>query len=455
MSEQVSKKISESVLGKRILVGISGGIAAYKTPHFVRLLRLAGAEVQVVMTASARQFVTATTLQAVSGNPVRDTLWDPAAEAQMGHIELARWADLILVAPTTADRLSRMATGHADDLLGAICLATRAPIVIAPAMNQVMWEAPATQRNLALLQGDGVTVVGPGSGEQACGEVGPGRMSEPEDLLAAAAGVLADKSRRAGILEVDLGSAAEGTPKGEPESGTGTIRGSLKGLHVVITAGPTREAIDPVRYISNHSSGKQGYAMATAAVEAGARVTLISGPVTEPAPMDVTLVPVESAQQMFDASHIAARNCDLFIAVAAVADYRPATMALQKIKKAAPAGANGMHLDLVENPDIVASIASLPDRPVVVGFAAETNDPLSHARQKLARKGLDAILVNDVSRPDIGFGTEHNAATLIWADGEEILPKQDKLSLARAVIDRLTVLFVRQLAHTNPENVAN
>jgi phosphopantothenoylcysteine decarboxylase/phosphopantothenate--cysteine ligase len=348
-----------------------------------------------------------------------------------------------------------MATGHADDLLGAICLATRAPIVIAPAMNQVMWEAPATQRNLALLQGDGVTVVGPGNGEQACGEVGPGRMSEPEDLLAAAAAVLADKSRRAGILEVDLGNVAEGAPEDEVESGTSATPGSLEGLHVVITAGPTREAIDPVRYISNHSSGKQGYAMATAAVEAGARVTLISGPVTEPAPTDVTLVPVESAQQMFEASQIAARGCDLFIAVAAVADYRPATMALQKIKKVAPTGANGMHLDLVENPDIVASIASMPDRPVVVGFAAETNDPLSHARQKLARKGLDAILVNDVSRPDIGFGSEHNAVTLIWADGEEILPKQDKLSLARAVIDRLTVLFVRQLAHTNPENVAN
>ena len=452
VSENVSEIVSDTVKDRRILVGVTGGIAAYKTPHLVRLLRLAGAEVQVVMTASARQFVTATALQAVSGNPVRDTLWDPAAEAQMGHIELARWADLILVAPTTADRLSRMATGHADDLLGAICLATRVPIVIAPAMNQVMWEAPAVQRNLALLQSDGITVVGPEHGEQACGEVGPGRMSEPENLVVAVSRLLANSPRRAEISEVDPGDVAAEAPRNQSDSSTAA---NLRGLHVVITAGPTREAIDPVRYISNHSSGKQGYAMANAAIEAGARVTLISGPVMEPAPIGATLVAVESAQQMFDASQIAASNCDLFIAVAAVADYRPAATATQKIKKPRSAGVSEMRLDLVENPDIVASIASLPNRPVVVGFAAETNDALAHARQKLARKGLDAIVVNDVSRPDIGFGTEHNAATLIWAEGEETLPKQDKLSLARAVINRLTVLFVRQLAHTNPENVAN
>lgn len=425
----------------RILIGVTGGIAAYKAPMLVRELRRAGAEVQVVMSRSAAQFVTATTLQAVSGNPVRDTLWDPAAEAQMGHIELARWADLILIAPATADRLARLAHGLADDLLGAICLACRAPIAVAPAMNHVMWEAPATQRNLALLAGDGVHVIGPEVGDQACGETGPGRMSEPGNLVRAAADILASQA----------GSPARATVRSIG------LELPLAGRHVVITAGPTREAIDPVRFISNHSSGKQGYALAAAALEAGARVTLISGPVAEPVPQGVTLVPVESARDMHAAAMAAAPESDLFIAVAAVADYRPSSVAEQKIKKT-DKGDGGLSLDLIQNPDIVAAVAALPDGPVVVGFAAETHDALAHARGKLARKGLDAIVVNDVSRSDIGFGTDENAATLIWADGELTLPKQSKSELSRAILEALIELFmpriVRQLANTNPDNAA-
>ena len=424
----------------RILVGVTGGIAAYKAPQLVRELRQAGAEVQVVMTASAAEFVTGTTLQAVSGQPVRDTLWDAAAEASMGHIELARWADLILIAPATADRLSRLASGHADDLLGALCLATRAPIALAPAMNTVMWEAPATQRNLATLKADGVHIIGPEVGDQACGETGPGRMSEPHEIVTSAAGILADHAPRATVRDITLDEAND-----------------LSGKHVVITAGPTREAIDPVRYISNHSSGKQGYALAAAALGAGARVTLISGPVHEPVPDGAELVPVESARDMHAAAMAAATDADLFIAVAAVADYRPAAVAEQKIKKT-DGSDEGLHLDLVQNPDIVASVAALANGPVVVGFAAETHDALAHARGKLARKGLDAIVVNDVSRQDIGFGSDQNAATLIWSEGEVTLPKQNKADLSRAILSKLVELFlprfVRQLANTNPDNAA-
>jgi phosphopantothenoylcysteine decarboxylase/phosphopantothenate--cysteine ligase len=426
---------------------VTGGIAAYKAPQLVRELRQAGADVQVVMTASAGQFVTATTLQAVSGQPVRDTLWDAAAEASMGHIELARWADLILIAPATADRLSRLATGHADDLLGALCLATRSPIALAPAMNQVMWEAPATQRNLEQLAADGVHLIGPDIGDQACGETGPGRMSEPGEIVTAAVDILERHQPRARVRDISLDQDPQ-------EQGQEKV---LSGQHLVITAGPTREAIDPVRYISNHSSGKQGYALAAAALAAGARVTLISGPVTETVPEGVKLIPVESARDMHAAALAAAADCDLFIAVAAVADYRPQTVAEQKIKKTENDD-EGLHLDLVRNPDIVATIAGLADGPVVVGFAAETHDALAHARGKLARKGLDAIVVNDVSRQDIGFGSDENAATLIWADGEVTLPKQNKVDLSRAILTKLAELFmhrfVRQLANTNPDNAA-
>ena len=436
----------------RILVGVTGGIAAYKAPQLVRELRQAGAEVQVVMTASAAEFVTATTLQAVSGHPVRDTLWDAAAEASMGHIELARWADLILIAPATADRLSRLASGHADDLLGALCLATRSPIALAPAMNHVMWEAPATQRNLKILEGDGVHLIGPAIGDQACGETGPGRMSEPHEIVAAATAILASSS-----IQAPGNRVPESRATVRDISLEGASAFDMSGRHVVITAGPTREAIDPVRYISNHSSGKQGYALASAALAAGAAVTLISGPVTEPAPEGATVIPVESARDMHAAAMAAAPDADLFIAVAAVADYRPQSVAEQKIKKTDNAD-EGLHLDLVQNPDIVASVAALPDGPVVVGFAAETHDALQHARGKLARKGLDAIVVNDVSRQDIGFGSDENAATLIWADDELTLPKQNKADLSQAILARLNELFmhrfVRQLANTNPDNAA-
>ena len=420
----------DSLKDRRILLGVSGGIAAYKTPELVRLLRQAGAEVQVVMTRAASQFVTTTSLQAVSGRPVRDDLWDPAAEASMGHIELARWADIILIAPATADCLSRLAQGRSDDLLGALCLASRAPLWVAPAMNTVMWQAAATERNVATLIEDGVTVLEPDSGEQACGEFGPGRMQEPLALLNA--------------LETHFLQSTQHSQL-------------LKGRRVVITAGPTREPLDPVRYISNHSSGRQGYAFARAARDAGAQVTLISGPVSIAPPAGIELIPVTTALEMYEASLAQASGSDLFVAVAAVADYRPARPAGQKIKKA-PAAADseaGMQLSLIENPDIVASVAAMSPRPgVVVGFAAETQNANEHARQKLVRKKLDAIVVNDVSRPDIGFNSSSNAATVIFSDGETQLAKQDKYALSVAVISLVCARFEAQLAHTNPEHVA-
>ncbi len=420
----------DSLKDRRILLGVSGGIAAYKTPELVRLLRQAGAEVQVVMTRAASQFVTATSLQAVSGRPVRDNLWDPAAEASMGHIELARWADIILIAPATADCLSRLAQGRSDDLLGALCLASRAPLWVAPAMNTVMWQAAATERNVATLIEDGVTVLEPDSGEQACGEFGPGRMQEPLALLNALENHFLQSTQHSQLL---------------------------KGRRVVITAGPTREPLDPVRYISNHSSGRQGYAFARAARDAGAQVTLISGPVSIAPPAGIELIPVTTALEMYEASLAQASGSDLFVAVAAVADYRPARPADQKIKKA-PAAADseaGMQLSLIENPDIVASVAAMSSRPgVVVGFAAETQNANEHARQKLVRKKLDAIVVNDVSRPDIGFNSSSNAATVIFSDGETQLAKQDKYALSVAVISLVCARFEAQLAHTNPEHVA-
>lgn len=427
---------------KRILLGISGGIAAYKTPQLVRLLRQAGAAIQVVMTHSARHFVTPTSLQAVAGVAVRDTLWDPAAEASMGHIELARWADLTVIAPATADILSRLASGRADDLLTAVCLAGESPLYLAPAMNQVMWQAAATQRNIATLRADGAGIIGPASGDQACGEVGPGRMVEPVDIVA------------------DLAAAMPQTPRALAATDPRQEQ-FLAGRRVVVTAGPTREAIDPVRFVSNLSSGKQGYAMARAARDAGAEVTLISGPVNLAAPTGVTLVAVESALEMFEAAKRAARDCDLFIGVAAVADYRPAQVAKEKIKKKIKKKTTGkepcgsMTLEMIENPDIIASIAQQTNPPVVVGFAAETTQPLANARAKLQRKKLHAIVVNDVSQPDIGFNSDENAATLIWAEGETQLAKSEKYALAWAILTEVSALFVDQLAGANPADVAN
>jgi phosphopantothenoylcysteine decarboxylase/phosphopantothenate--cysteine ligase len=389
--------------GKHILLGITGGIAAYKTPALVRQLTSQGAVVQAVMTHGAAKFVTATTLQAVSGRPVRDDLWDPAAEASMGHIELARWADCILIAPATAHVLARLAHGMADDLLTAMSLVATCPIAVAPAMNHMMWKHRATQRNVAQLIADGVRMLGPGDGPQACGEFGPGRMLEPETLCAELAGLFGARP--------------------------------LAGKRVLVTAGPTREPIDPVRYISNHSSGKQGFAVAEAARVAGAQVTLIAGPVALPTPGGIARIDVTTAQQMYEAVTQHLEACDIFIGVAAVADYRPARSAAQKLKKKADAG---ISLDLVQNPDIIASVARSTARPFVVGFAAETQDTITNARSKLSRKGLDMIVVNDVSDRRIGFESNDNAVTVISADGEERIDIGSKTEIARAIIDRVT-----------------
>lgn len=396
--------------GRRILLGVSGGIAAYKSPLLVRRLREAGADVQVVLTRSAERFVTTTTLQAVSGQPVRNDLWDEGAEASMGHIELARWAELLVVAPATADLLSRFAGGRADDLLTTLRLATRAPVLLAPAMNVAMWEHTATQRNIAQLRDDGCSIAGPDSGPMACGEFGPGRMVEPEALLRQVAELLAG-----------------GAPA------TAAIP-ALRGRRILITAGPTREAIDPVRFISNHSSGKQGYALAAAARAAGASVTLVSGPVALSAPQGVTTVPVTSAQDMYDAVMARVNDCDIFIGVAAVADYRPASAADQKLKKSQQSPRE-RSLELVENPDIIAAVARHQPRPLVIGFAAETQDAVAFARDKRRRKGLDMIVVNDVSQPDSGFNSDDNTVTVITDNEETQLPRTSKAQVARAILE--------------------
>ncbi|MAN51312.1 MULTISPECIES: bifunctional phosphopantothenoylcysteine decarboxylase/phosphopantothenate--cysteine ligase CoaBC [unclassified Marinimicrobium] len=392
-----------SLTNKRILLGVTGGIAAYKSAELVRRLKERGADVRVVMTASAREFMTPLTFQALSGNPVHTDLLDPAAEAAMGHIELARWADRILVAPASANFMSRLAEGRGDDLLTTLCLATREPIVLAPAMNQGMWQNPATQANLETLKGRGIHLLGPGDGSQACGEVGPGRMLEPDTLAEAMAAQFAT--------------------------------GQLAGRHVVITAGPTREAIDPVRYLSNHSSGKMGYALAEAAVEAGARVTLISGPTGLPTPERVTRIDVTSALKMLEASLAQAPQCDLFIGAAAVADYRPADYQPQKMKKG---NEDTLQITLTKNPDIIAAVAQIENRPITIGFAAESEQLLEYARGKRERKGLDAIIANDISREGLGFNSDDNAVTLIDAERELALGPMSKTRLARALIAELS-----------------
>jgi len=391
----------------RILLGVTGGIAAYKSPDLVRRLRERGAEVQVVMTGGAMQFVTPLTFQAVSGREVRESLWDATAEAAMGHIELARWADAILVAPATAEFLARLAQGRADDLLATLCVATAAPVHVAPAMNQQMWANPATQANIATLRARGLSVLGPASGDQACGETGEGRMLEPAELAA---------------LVVDSLSAAR----------------PLAGCKVVVTAGPTRERIDPVRYISNRSSGKMGYAVAQAAREAGAEVVLVSGPVSLPVPAGVTRLAVESAQQMHDVVHEVIGDADIYIGAAAVADYRPACAAEQKIKKCS----DTMTLELVRAPDILASVAALERRPFVVGFAAETQDVERNARSKLECKRLDMIAANQVG-DGVAFDRDDNALLLLWPGGREELPSCGKLELARQLVGRIAQVRAR------------
>jgi phosphopantothenoylcysteine decarboxylase/phosphopantothenate--cysteine ligase len=409
-------EMTSNLSGQHILLGISGGIAAYKTPILVRRLVEAGASVQVVMTANAHQFVTATSLQAVSGNPVRDDLWDAGAEAAMGHIELARWADQILIAPATASMIARLATGDASDLLSTLCLASPAPVSIAPAMNQQMYQHPAVQRNLASLQADGCRIIGPDSGDQACGDQGPGRMTEPEDLLTALA---------------------------EP-SLTGDGRGPLTDCTVTVTTGPTREAIDPVRYISNHSSGLQGLAVAESARRAGAKVILIAGPGVAGAHAEIERRDVTTAQDMYEQVHNALPSTDVFIGVAAVADYRPANAQGQKIKRHRQEEPD-MRLALVENPDIIASVVQSGQVKVVVGFAAETNDTLNNAREKRARKGLDAIVVNDVSDHSIGFNSSNNAVTLIHENGEIDFGIQPKTEIADQLIYQLGALFKNKI----------
>ncbi|MFP5339765.1 MAG: bifunctional phosphopantothenoylcysteine decarboxylase/phosphopantothenate--cysteine ligase CoaBC, partial [Gammaproteobacteria bacterium] len=342
---------------KRIVLGVGGGIAAYKSAELVRRLRDHGAEVRVVMTQGGREFITPLTLQALSGHPVHLDLLDPAAEAAMGHIELARWADLVLIAPATADLMARLAQGVADDLLTTLVLATNAPVALAPAMNQAMWADPATQANCELLLARGIRLFGPGSGSQACGDIGMGRMLEAEELARAAAD----------CFETGL----------------------LTGKHLLITAGPTQENIDPVRYITNHSSGKMGFALAEAAAEAGARVTLVTGPVFLPTPDRVQRIDVVSARDMLAACE-AAMPCDILIAAAAVADYRPEVVAPHKLKKD-PSTGDGLLLQMVRNPDILATLAGRADRPFCVGFAAETENLLEYAARKLRDKNLDLI----------------------------------------------------------------
>tara|TARA_B110001469_G_C9644391_1_gene325072 strand:- start:1961 stop:3160 length:1200 start_codon:yes stop_codon:yes gene_type:complete len=389
---------------RHIILAISGGIAAYKSAELVRLLIKSGAQVQVVMTSGAIEFITPLTLQALSGNPVHQHLLNPQAEAGMGHIQLARWADLLLIAPASANVMARLAQGQANDLLTTLCLATDAPVLLAPAMNQAMWQDQATQDNLQTLQARGLQIHGPAEGEQACGDIGAGRMLEPNELLAA---VKAQFSQ-----------------------------GLLDGKTVVITAGPTREAIDPVRYISNHSSGKMGYALAQAARDQGATVILISGPTQLAQPEDVTFVAVESAQDMLEASLKAGSSADYFIATAAVADYRPTIASEQKLKK--QNADHGLTLELTQNPDILTTMSNQHPHVIHVGFAAETQDLILHAQDKLKRKGVHMIIANDVSNTDIGFNSDNNQVSLITSGGVEDLPLLSKHQLARQLIAAIT-----------------
>ncbi|WP_298943948.1 bifunctional phosphopantothenoylcysteine decarboxylase/phosphopantothenate--cysteine ligase CoaBC [uncultured Psychromonas sp.] len=370
--------------GKKILLGVCGGIAAYKSAELTRRLMDQGAQVRIVMTASAKQFITPLTMQAVSGHVVYDDLLDPQAEAGMGHIELAKWADLILIAPATANAIARLRAGMADELLTTLCLATPSPIAIAPAMNQQMYHSPATQENLAVLKDRGILIWGPAQGIQACGDIGPGRLLEVPDLVK---------------LSCDFF-----TPNDQ----------SLAGINIVITAGPTQEAIDPVRYISNHSSGKMGFSLANAALSMGANVTVIAGPVNLTLPTTIKRLNVKSAREMHQAALDSLPTTDIFIACAAVADYRAEEVHSEKMKK--KADTDSITLTLVKNPDIIADVANASHRPFCVGFAAETNDVEAYALGKLQRKNLDLIAANDVSVSDQGFNSENNALTVFAKD---------------------------------------
>ena len=383
----------QPLYGRRVLLGITAGIAAYKAAELARLLIRDGAQVQVVMTVSASEFIGSMTLQAITGRPVRDTLFDEQHEAAMGHIELARWADLILVAPATADFLAQLAAGMAHDLLSTLCLASTAPLMVAPAMNQAMWLHSATRSNVELLQSRGVRLLGPDDGAQACGDTGPGRMVEPETLASA----VRDRF----------------------------ISGRLAGKRVLLTAGPTREALDPVRFLGNRSSGKMGFALASALVAQGAEVILVAGPVSLPTPDGVRRIDAESAQEMRDAVFTSLPGTAIFVACAAVADFRPEKVVERKIKKTDET----LTLKLVRNPDILSEVSLSPDRPFCVGFAAETNDVEAYADAKRRAKGLDMIAANQVGASQ-GFETDENALLVLWEGGRQVFPMQPKPVLA-------------------------
>lgn len=392
-----------SIQGKHIVVGITGGIAAYKTIELIRLLRKSAAEIRVVLTPAAGAFVTPLTLQAVSGNAVSESLLDPAAELGMGHIELAKWADAVVIAPASADFIARLNAGMANDLLSTLCLATASPLFLAPAMNQQMYRQSVTRQNIAALKMRGIQMLGPNSGEQACGDVGAGRMSEPAEIFTALCDFFAQTQ-------------------------------DLQGLNVAVTAGPTREAIDPVRYISNHSSGKMGFAIAEAFAGRGANVTLIAGPVNLPTPQGVQRINVDSALAMWQTALESAVKNQIFIGCAAVADYRIAKQAAHKIKKSG----DEIQLTLVKNPDIIADVGHLREkRPFTVGFAAETQNLEQYAKDKLIRKNLDLICANDVSSPQQGFNSDQNSLQLFWQNGTKTLPLTSKNELAKQLADEI------------------
>ena len=397
MPNPASETPPDTLAGRRIVLGVTGGVAAYKAAELLRLLRKSGADVEVVMTRAAGAFITPLTMQALAGRPVRGALLDPAAEQAMGHIELARWADALLIAPASADCLSRLAHGRADDLLGALHLATAAPTIAAVAMNQGMWRHPATQENCRVLAGRGVTLLGPADGEQACGDVGPGRMLEPREILARLAA---------------------------------SFRGrALDGQRVVVTAGPTHEALDPVRFLANRSSGKMGFAVAQAAVDAGAETVLIAGPTPLPTPDRLRRIDVLCAEQMHREGLRAARACEVFIAAAAVADYRPAERHEHKIRKRE----DRMTLTLVRNPDLLADVGAMDDGPFTVGFAAETESGVARAKEKMRAKRCDMMVANTVGG-ETGFDSDDNEITLLCADQALALPRASKRQLAARLI---------------------
>ena len=395
--------IINALSGKKILLGISGGIAAYKCAELTRRLKDQGAEVRIVMTSAAKEFITPLTMQAVSGHEIADDLLDPRAKSSMGHIELAKWADLILLAPATANLIARLRAGLADELLTTLCLATPSPIAVSPAMNMEMYLAQATQENISVLAKRSMLIWGPGEGPQACGDIGPGRMLEPVDLV----------SRVVDFFSVKNAIFAD--------------------VNITITAGPTQEAVDPVRYISNHSSGKMGFALAEAAQKMGANVTLISGPVNLSTPDNVNRVDVKSALQMHKASLDNLDRCDIFIGCAAVADYRPEVVASQKMKK--QQDIDDLTLKLVKNPDIIADVANDKNHPFCVGFAAETEDVERYAQDKLTRKNLDLIAANDVAKAGQGFNSEQNALSVFSAGQRFDIALADKKEVAHQLLE--------------------